>query len=103
MIDKNHEGLWRPLHKFPLGWARLAAGSVFRLLFMLASHVFVALLIIWDVRSSESNIYPTIWLFFLIAYFPALYLYAIYRLLQIIEGLEQSVIKNVTGTIERDS
>jgi hypothetical protein len=86
-MDRNREGFFRPISKYPLGWPRLAVGSVPRLCFALAVHIlgFAAI----SVRL-EFGFWHVV-LFAFVLWFPGHYLYALYRLVKIINVHEENI------------
>ncbi len=97
MIDRNREGFFRPIHKYPLGWARLAAGSIPKLLLMFGLHILFAFSLVSDSFTDHPNITFTL---VVVAFFPGMYLYALYRLLRIIESHDRNAMKSTPETLD---
>jgi hypothetical protein len=100
MVDRNREGWFRPIHKYPLGWSRSFAGTKLRLSLWLAIHLAGTA----SLASQTKSVSVLVAFAFIM---PCLYLYALFRLVRIIDTYEgernASQRKVVTTSDEKSS
>jgi len=85
---KKRSKYWNPIYRDPVGWARKFGGSKTRVVtIIIFQHLSTCMIYLgfWIAPPATSGFGPAVMLFVLAAGFPSLYIYAVYRLVKVID------------------